>query len=454
MQTSGKKQKTEHTNNAYLFIDHDLRVVKKNKAALAFFDDTVKVTDTTELTELFPAVKKHIKQIHNIVKGKNSDLTIHNLMSKKSNQRITTFSMKFFRTDKEHTPIRVQLRKEKDSFLKKGETENDGNVIKAAMENTFLDDAILGKSMEIQKIRKNILTLAQYPELTLLLEGESGTGKNLIAKILHYSSMGSDKPFVEVNCAAIPESLIESELFGHRKGTFTHATSDKKGLLEAADGGTLFLNEITETPYFIQAKLLTFLESKSFRPLGDTKEIEVSVRLISATNKNMLKMVKKGKFREDLFYRLNVVHMELPPLRSLGDDLFLLASHFIDIYNLKYNKKVKQLSSSAKDLLREHIWNGNIRELRNVIERAVVFADSDTIKAENIEIHYKSDKAHAKSFPDSISLPTQGISFEKLERKILSEALKMADGNQTKAAKLLQLSRETFRYRVEKYNLR
>ncbi|RPI03783.1 MAG: sigma-54-dependent Fis family transcriptional regulator [Calditrichaeota bacterium] len=319
--------------------------------------------------------------------------------------------------------------------------------------NAQIPNKIYGQSAHIQTVRAFIDKIAPIKTTTILLLGESGTGKNLVANAIHQQSMDQNAPFIEINCASIPETLIESEIFGYERGAFTNALTSKKGLLEEADGGTLFLDEIGELPHPIQAKFLTFMETKRFRRLGSTREIGVQVRIITATNRNLLQAVKNNEFREDLFYRLYVVSHQLPPLRQLGDDILLLAEKFIEIYAYDFGKKVKGLSESAKSKLMHYEWPGNVRELRNVIERAVIFAEHEFLEADEIILFELRPMATTTSVATTFELPENGISLTELEKNLLRDAIIKSDGNQTKAAKLLDLSLDTFRYRIKKYNL-
>ena len=312
----------------------------------------------------------------------------------------------------------------------------------------FLSNAILGASPAVQEVRAFIERIANH-NTTVLLQGETGTGKSLVARVIHNLSPRSAKPFVEINCAAIPDTLMESELFGYKKGAFTNAQSDKKGLIEEANGGTLFLDEIGEMPLSLQAKLLTFLEQKAFRSLGSTDEKRVDVRLIAATNRDLGRAVADNDFRQDLFYRINVVSCTLPPLREMDDDVLLLAEHFIELLHFEVNEKVTGLSPSARAKLLSWHWPGNVRELRNVIERAMIFARRDKIEASDLLLSLTP----APGGGDDFTLPATGFSLEEHERKLLEQALQHCRGVQSAAAARLGLSLDTFRYRIKKYDL-
>ncbi|UCF93047.1 MAG: sigma-54-dependent Fis family transcriptional regulator [Desulfobacterales bacterium] len=250
----------------------------------------------------------------------------------------------------------------------------------------FLSESILGKSKAIQQLRDAIHKLSKVPSATVLLLGETGTGKNLAARVIHYSSMPADAPFVHLNCAALPEHLFEAELFGYEKGAFTHAAASRPGLMEESHGGTIFLDEIGELPINVQAKLLTVLETKKFRRLGSNRPIELKTRIIAATNRSLPKDVQAKKFREDLFYRLNVVSLTMPPLRALGDDILTISDHFLNVFNVEFKKRVKGFAEDARKVLRNYHWPGNVRELSNCLERAMIFIEKDWITARDLVI--------------------------------------------------------------------
>ena len=309
---------------------------------------------------------------------------------------------------------------------------------------------VKGQSTAIKRVIDTIRKISRIPSATVLLMGETGTGKNLAARMIHESSMSSDKPFVEINCAALPEQLIEAELFGYEKGSFTHAVAAKPGLLEEAHGGTLFLDEIGELPINIQAKLLSTIESKSFRRLGSTRTYEADVRIIAATNRDLQLEIAAKRFREDLFYRLNVVSMTLPPLRELGEDVMLIADHFVRLLNVDFKKKVNGFSADARQALLTHSWPGNVRELSNCIERAMIFIDSNEIGLSDLVLITPSSGNDAVD-ESCWTVPATGIDLEKVERRLILSALDRADNNQSKAARLLGLTRHTLRYRMEKH---
>ena len=307
---------------------------------------------------------------------------------------------------------------------------------------------LVGESAEIRSLRSLAGRVAASPASTVLLTGESGTGKDLVAKIIHYASARASRPFMNITCSALPEQLLESELFGHERGAFTDARLQKKGLLEAADGGTVFLDEIGEMTPGLQAKLLRFLEEKSFKHVGGAQDIHVDVRIIAATNRNLEEEVARHRFRADLFFRLNVLPIELPPLRARPDDISLLAEYFIDAFNDEFRKRVQGATPAAHALLRSYGWPGNVRELRNVIERAMLLSDRDRLDARDFTLSSTSAVG-----ADDFDLPATGVDLEELERSLVVQALKRSGGNQTRAGTLLGLNRDQIRYRIEKFGL-
>jgi transcriptional regulator with PAS, ATPase and Fis domain len=290
--------------------------------------------------------------------------------------------------------------------------------------------------------------VATSPASTVLLTGESGTGKDLAAKIIHYSSERASKPFMNITCSALPEQLLESELFGHERGAFTDARLQKKGLLEIADGGTVFLDEISEMTPGLQAKLLRFLEEKCFKRVGGAHDIRVDVRVVAATNRHLEEEVAKHRFRSDLFFRLNVLPIEMPPLRTRRDDIPILVEYFVDSFNSEFRKRVQGATPAAYTLLQQYGWPGNVRELRNVIERAMLLSDAERLDASDFTV-----TSSAVSAGDEFELPPTGVDLEKLERSLVIQALKRSGGNQTKAGTFLGLNRDQIRYRIEKFGL-
>jgi two-component system response regulator AtoC len=290
---------------------------------------------------------------------------------------------------------------------------------------------------------------------TVLLRGENGTGKDLFARAIHYRGKRADGPFMDVACTAMPETLLESELFGYEKGAFTDARATKRGLLEMADGGTLFLDEIGDMPLLSQVKLLKVIESRTFKRLGGTADQHVDIRIIAATNRDLEAAVRDGRFREDLYYRLKVIPIVLPPLRERTDDIPLLLEHFMTRYNAEFHKAFRHVSPAAHRLLMAYAWPGNVRELRNLVERILILEKGDTILPEHLpsEITSAVDRDDVTAAPARFRLPPAGISLEAVERDFVRQSLEATDGNQTRAAQLLGISRDALRYRMQKFGL-
>jgi two-component system response regulator PilR (NtrC family) len=320
---------------------------------------------------------------------------------------------------------------------------------------------IIGRSDTMVQVYKMIETVARTNS-TILLTGESGTGKGLVAQAIHFHSLRREKPMVSLNCGAMPENLLESELFGHMRGAFTGADANKKGLLEVAERGTIFLDEIGEMSPVMQVKLLRVLQERRFRRVGGLEELQADIRVIAATNQDLTKAVAEGRFREDLYYRINVIPIALPPLRERREDIPLLAEHFLAKYAEQMEKPVTGISRDALDLLIHHDWPGNIRELENVVERAVALEATPTILPDSLPPTIRGDApriaATASTQAPADVLPPSGFDLEahvkEIERGYIAEALKRAGGVQVKAAELLGMSFRSFRYYVKKYNLR
>lgn len=310
---------------------------------------------------------------------------------------------------------------------------------------------IIGESQEMHKILEMTEKVANTDASTVLIQGESGTGKEMIAQAVHDLSKRRSMPFIAFNCAGVSEQLLENELCGHEKGAYTDASGLKRGLLELADGGTLFLDEIGDMAQGMQAKILRLIEQKTFRRIGGVKDLHVDVRIISATNKDLKKMMVEGKFREDLFYRLNIVALRIPALRERRDDILLLAKHFVDKYNRAFHKMVRDISKEVESFFMAYHWPGNVRELKNVIERAMILGEGDSLLLGHLPMEIVG--GNQEQLPTGLNLPPEGISMEKLEESLVREALVMAKGNQTKSARLLGISRDSLRYRMQKFGI-
>ncbi len=320
--------------------------------------------------------------------------------------------------------------------------------LKAKESAGYSFDRIIGESPAMRAAKELLRKIALSPASTVLLVGESGTGKDLVAKVIHYESARADGVFQNITCSALPESLLESELFGHERGAFTDAKQQKPGLLEQADGGTVFLDEIGEMTTALQAKLLRFLEEKTFRRVGGTVDLQVDVRVVAATNRNLEEHVRSERFREDLYYRLRVLPVTLPPLRERTGDVAVLASHFVSQYAREFRKGVWGLTADAIRRLEMYGWPGNVRELKNAVERAVLLAEGERLLPEDFLLGSAGGGA-----ADAFRLPPAGVDLEELERDLVVQALRRTGGNQTQAARLLHLNRDQIRYRVEKFGL-
>lgn len=328
----------------------------------------------------------------------------------------------------------------------------ENQLLRKEVGKEYSFENIVSKNEKMQKIFDVIKKISQYKS-TVLITGESGTGKELVARALHYNSDRSQSPFIAINCGAIPENLLESELFGHAKGAFTDAIRTKKGLFEEADGGTLFLDEIGELPGQLQVKLLRVLQDGEIRRIGESKPIQIDVRIVAATVRDLSKEVNEGRFREDLFYRLHVLPIHIPPLRERKEDIPLLIQHFIGKYNQAMNKYVADIDHKAMDTLMNYKWYGNVRELENTIERAIVLSEKNNIELENLPIEIQNFK---EEFQLEV-LSEEEYSIKKasksLEINLIKKALRRTKGNHTHAAKLLELSHRALLYKIKEYGI-
>jgi DNA-binding NtrC family response regulator len=309
-------------------------------------------------------------------------------------------------------------------------------------------DELIGDSLPMQKLFSQMTHVADT-DISILLLGESGTGKELVAQTLHKHSKRHQAPFIPLNCSALPETLLESELFGHKKGAFTDATTDRKGLFQEAQGGTLFLDEVGEIPIMLQPKLLRALEERSIRPVGGNSEIPVDVRILAATNRDLESAVEEGRFREDLYYRLNVMQIEVPPLRSRGTDVLLLADVFIQQFARRFNRQVTGISDNAAQRLLDYVWHGNVRELRNAMERAVALTRFEKIAVDDLPQKiqaYQSGHIFIGSHDPAELLP-----MEEVERRYILHVLKVVGDNRTSAARILKLDRKTLYRKLQQY---
>jgi transcriptional regulator with PAS, ATPase and Fis domain len=329
-------------------------------------------------------------------------------------------------------------------------------LLQACAEYKF--ENIIAVSKQMQDVLRMTAQVISSDATTVLLHGESGTEKKVLAKAIHYNSVRRNAPFVEFSCASVPETLFESELFGYEKGAFTEAKTSKEGLLSVANGGTVFLDEISEMPLIVQSKLLKVLEEQTIRKLGGTKDLKLDIRFISATSKNLKAEVKANRFREDLYYRLSVFPIYLPPLRERPDDILPLVQHYIEHYNSLCHKDIKGVSFTAMKMLLEYDWPGNVRELRNMVERAVILANGNLILPEHLPFNSRS-QINNKDLPVIgrkngyliLTMPAENVSLETVEKTLVQHALEACGWNQTKAAEWLAISRYVLRTRMKKF---
>jgi len=354
-------------------------------------------------------------------------------------------------------PFKIdEVRLNISNALRSKNLETEVRVLKKELVKEYSFQNMIGNSEAMHQVFNLIQRVSQAPT-NVLITGESGTGKEVIAKAIHYNGPLKDKPFVTVNCGAIPENLMESEMFGHKKGSFTGAIADKAGLFEVADGGTLFLDEVGELPMSIQVKLLRAIQERIIRRVGATEDMKVEVRIIAATNRNLEDMVSKNTFRQDLFYRLNVINIKSPPLRDRSEDIPLLANHFLKKYNDKLGKQIASISVEAMDILKKYNYPGNVRELENMIERTVALEAGSTILPESLPPMVNTSTGRKMASSNEIEIGDEGLDLDKvigqIEKELLIKAIHASNGVKKKAAKLLKISFRSMRYRVEKYNL-
>ena len=329
----------------------------------------------------------------------------------------------------------------------------ENRILRRQVVNDYGFQNIVTRNPRLQEILQTVLKIADY-KTTVLISGESGTGKELIARAIHYSSSRKDGPFVAVNCGAIPENLLESELFGHVKGAFTDASYTKKGLFEEADEGTILLDEIGELPSLLQVKLLRVLQEEEVRRVGDTKLVPINVRVIAATVHDLTEEVKNNRFRADLFYRINVLSIALPPLRERKEDIPILVNHFIEKFASRFNKQIKGLSKEAAEMILDNDWGGNVRELENAMERAIALAQGEVIQLTDLPPYLR--EKYGTSSP-GIFIPQEELSIKKIsqqmEKQLIKRALEKTNGNRTRAARLLEISHRALIYKIKEYEL-
>ncbi len=382
--------------------------------------DIIGLTEKNPLNVVVQAVKQGAQEVVNISED--------------------TFSLQKLLT----TYYEISRQKDKDFYSRQKRAYDFSNII--------------GQSQGMKHVFNLVSKITKRKWVTVLVLGETGTGKELIARSIHYNSCQDDEQFVEINCNALPEQLLESELFGHEKGAFTDAKSTKKGLFEVAHGGTLFLDEIGEISQKVQVKLLKALEEKKIRRVGGTKDIRIDTRIISATNRNLQAAIKNGDFRKDLYYRLNVVHIDIPPLRERGNDIIELANYFLTQYAEDYESPLRGFSREAEELLLCYSWPGNVRELQHCIERIVVLSEDNIVSREALEATLDSETPLEMSEKKSseylqLEIPANGITLEEGEKFIIENILRKTGGNKRRTCRILQISRPRLDRKIEKYNI-
>jgi len=427
-------------NDGVLTIDNEWRITSFNPAA-------VRITG-------FKAAEVLGKHCYEILKSTtcNENCPLRKTMETK--EPISNYEIEIINAHGEIVPISVStalLIDEEGEIIGGVETFRDLSTFKHLREELnikFSFHNIIGKDKRMREIY-NLLKVISPTDTTVLIIGETGTGKELVARAIHYNSLRKNRPFIKVDCTALPETLLESELFGYKKGAFTDARSDKPGKFKLADKGTIFLDEIGELPVSIQAKLLRVLEEQSFEPLGAVKTEKVDVRIIAATNKDLKEETEQGRFRKDLYYRLNVVPVTLPPLRNRREDIPLLIEHFINIFNKKFNKRVNKISQDALDILLDYPWPGNVRQLEHAIEHAFIHCSGKII-----QVNHLPDDIRDESNSLFHSIISAENPLEELEKKVIHETLKKNDWNLQKAAMQLKLSRSTLWRKMKKYGIK
>jgi DNA-binding NtrC family response regulator len=356
------------------------------------------------------------------------------------------FLLKPFQLEKMKITIR--------NAFEKSKLRNELNGIKKKNRDSYSFKNFIGKSDVMLKVFERVKKIGASRASTILIQGESGTGKELVARAIHESSMGKDRAFMEINCAALPETLLESELFGHEKGAFTDAKRRKIGLFEIAEGGTIFLDEIGEMGVTLQSRLLRVIENKTFRRVGGVKDLIVNTRIISATNRELKEEITKGNFRNDLYYRLQVIPIQLPPLRDRTEDIELLANHFISIFNKEFKKKIKPIGSEITKLFQNYSWPGNVRELKNIIERAVLLDAESEIMVEHLPLEIQAGSVEEVEDRSNMNIDQlYPLSMKEMEKLLIIKTLERTDGNKSESSRILGISRQTLRDKVKLYKV-
>lgn len=377
-------------------------------------------------------------------------------MTAHGNVEVAVSAIKMGAYDFIEKPFHIdKLRITVKNALNAAELRSSLDLAKSREQGKYGFNALIGKSEATKEIVHLFQKLVDTDPKTILITGESGTGKGLAANILHFNGVRAERPFMELNCAAIPETLLESELFGHEAGAFTDAKKMKKGILEIADRGTVFFDEIGDMSLTLQAKLVKVIEERNFRRIGGVKDISVDARVIAATNHNLKELVSKGIFRADLYHRLNVISFEMPPLRNRRDDIPLLTDYFVSHFNREFHKNITIIPDEVRELFLRYLWPGNIRELRSTIERAMLLSDGKELNPRYIQLEEIEDSMKLEKSDDRmvLKIPIEDASLTKIEEKVIKEALDLNDWNQTKTAEMLSITREVLRYRMKKMGI-
>jgi len=417
-----------------------LSMIKKNLIDLILLD--MKLPDVDGL-EVLKKIKEFDTEILVIMMTAYSDV------------QTAVSSMKSGAYDYINKPFELEeLRLLIEKGLETKSLINEVRRLRRQQKEKYQNNHIYGVSPQIHYVKELIGMISKTHKTSVLIQGESGTGKELAANAIHYNSQRSDKPMMKINCSAIPDTLLESELFGYEKGAFTDAKNTKKGLFELADGGTVFLDEIGDMNPFLQSKILRVLENQTFMRVGGEREIRVDVRIIAATNKDLELMVKEGFFRKDLYYRLKVMVVEMPPLRDRVEDILMLSNLFIEENNKEYNKNIKGFSDEGKKMMIHYSWPGNVRELKNVIERAMILTDQEYITPKHLpfEMKHVEKSTHADTGHELMEIAND-VSLENMEKMHLSKVLKRLEWNKSKASKMLGISRATLRAKIKRYSI-
>jgi DNA-binding NtrC family response regulator len=417
-----------------------LSMIKKNLIDLILLD--MKLPDVDGL-EVLKKIKEFDTEILVIMMTAYSDV------------QTAVSSMKSGAYDYINKPFELdELRLLIEKGLETKSLINEVRRLRRQQKEKYQNNHIYGVSPQIHYVKELIGMISKTHKTSVLIQGESGTGKELAANAVHYNSQRSDKPMMKINCSAIPDTLLESELFGYEKGAFTDAKNTKKGLFELADGGTVFLDEIGDMNPFLQSKILRVLENQTFMRVGGEREIRVDVRIIAATNKDLELMVKEGFFRKDLYYRLKVMVVEMPPLRDRVEDILMLSNLFIEENNKEYNKNIKGFSDEGKRVMIQYSWPGNVRELKNVIERAMILTDQEYITPKHLpfEMKHVEKSTHAETGHELMEIAND-MSLENMEKMHLSKVLKRLEWNKSKASKVLGISRATLREKIKRYRI-